>query len=65
MPIVKAHHRIITPECRKRGDEVCVLEALETVGNKARELLRHWTPESGVKVHLKVEVEYPDSDMPR
>lgn len=58
---VRAHQRIITPECRNnRGELGALNEALGTVGKSVLDLYRHWPIEKGAKIILTVEVEYAD-----
>ena len=60
MTTVKAHHRIITSECRKnKGEDGALDEAIASARTAVCELYDAWPRDSGAKIHIKVEVEYP------
>ena len=60
MKPITAHHRIITDECRLKGEEVAIDEALATLRASAIKTVGYWPRGKGAKFHLKLEVEYPE-----
>lgn len=59
-PGLKAHHRIITDNCRARGKEVAIDEALETIKSEYARLSEIWDAESGHKFHVMLTIERND-----
>lgn len=62
MKPITAHHRIITDECRMKGDEVAIDEALATLRESAIKTIGYWAHGHGAKIHLKLEVEYLEEE---
>lgn len=61
MSVVTSHHRIITDECRANRTDVGALdEALATSRQAIEKLYGYWPAGKGAKVHIKIEIEYPD-----
>ena len=56
---IKACHRIISDDCRKRGGQE-MAEVIAEVAIALGELYRHWPVGKGAKFNVVVTVEYPE-----
>lgn len=59
MADITAKHRIITDECRKRGEEPIVSETMESLENAIRAALDGWPEGQGTEIHAKVVIVRP------
>ena len=60
IPGMKAVHFQITPNCRKRGQDVIVQEVVDAVATEIRSLDNAWAKDSGVHIHIVVTLERPE-----
>lgn len=60
IPGVKAFHRFVTKNCRKRPRMAWILEVLNGVRDQLMSLDESWVRTSSVKFHIVITVENPD-----